>query len=46
MTRHDDKHPISDAHAHFLDDLSAAVDGDADALAAAADLLAESGRGP
>ena len=42
MTRHDDKHPISDAHARFLDDLSAAVDGDADALAAAADLLAES----
>ena len=42
MTRHDDKQPISDAHARFLDDLSAAVDGDADALAAAADLLAES----
>lgn len=42
MTSHDDKRPISDAHARFLDDLSAAVDGDADALQAAADLLAES----
>jgi hypothetical protein len=42
MTSHDDKRPISDVHARFLDDLSAAVDGDADALRAAADLLAES----
>ncbi|MBK8588522.1 MAG: FecR domain-containing protein [Sandaracinaceae bacterium] len=42
MTSHDDKRPISDVHARFLDDLSAAVDGDADALQAAADLLAES----
>ncbi len=33
MTSHDDKRPISDVHARFLDDLSAAVDGDAGARA-------------
>ncbi|MCA9575169.1 MAG: FecR domain-containing protein, partial [Myxococcales bacterium] len=42
MTHQHDSRGISEAHKRFLDDLSAAVDGDADALRAAEDLLADS----
>ncbi|MCA9535684.1 MAG: FecR domain-containing protein [Myxococcales bacterium] len=42
MTGHDDQRAPSDARTRFLDDLSAAVDGDADALRAAEELLADS----